>query len=143
MPNPVEFVREKCKEKGIKISKLEQDLGYSNGYFNPKKLKKIPYERAVEIAEYLGCEIEPLLSTTTRTIVIPRTVPESLRKALGAGGVAYYPDEETASLAQEMFDDPDMRALFSMKRNMDPAQFKNYMDFMKAQYRLEHPEDDY
>ena len=44
-------------------------------------------------------------------------------------------------IAQEMFEDPDMRSLFSMKRNMDPKQFKNYMDFMKAQYKLEHPED--
>ena len=54
---------------------------------------------------------------------------------------AYYTDSETARLAQEMFEDPDMRSLFSMKRNMDPKQFRNYIDFMKAQYRLEHPED--
>lgn len=53
----------------------------------------------------------------------------------------YYTNPETARLAQEMFDDPDMRSLFSMKRNMDPKEFKNYMDFMRAQYRLEHPED--
>ena len=53
----------------------------------------------------------------------------------------YYLDPETAALAQQMFEDPDMRSLFSMKRNMDPKVFKNYMDFMKAQYRLEHPED--
>ena len=57
------------------------------------------------------------------------------------GPVSYYMDEETAALAQEMFEDPDMRSLFSMKRNMDPKQFQNYINFMKAQYALEHPED--
>ena len=27
----VEFVREKCKEKNVKVSKLEKDLGFANG----------------------------------------------------------------------------------------------------------------
>lgn len=59
----------------------------------------------------------------------------------GSENDGYYTDPETATLAQQMFEDPDMRSLFSMKRNMGPKVFKNYMDFMKAQYRLEHPED--
>ena len=39
MPSTVEIVRAICKEKDIPISRLEQDLGYGNGYFNPKKAK--------------------------------------------------------------------------------------------------------
>jgi transcriptional regulator with XRE-family HTH domain len=57
-----------------------------------------------------------------------------------AGG--YYTDPETARLAQEMFEDPEMRALFHMKRNMKPEQFKAHYDMMKSLYKLEHPEDD-
>lgn len=41
----VERVRLLCKEKGIAISKMEKDLGYGNGYFNPKKLRAIPSSR--------------------------------------------------------------------------------------------------
>ena len=63
------------------------------------------------------------------------------KKELEPEQPGYYLDPETAALAQQMFEDPDMRSLFSMKRNMDPKAFKNYMDFMKAQYKLEHPED--
>lgn len=59
--NGVEYVRDFCKKKGIAISKLERDLGYSNGYLNPKKNTKIGYDRAVEIAEYLQCDIEKIL----------------------------------------------------------------------------------
>lgn len=58
------------------------------------------------------------------------------------GPVSYYMDEETAALAQEMFEDPDMRSLFHMKRNMDPERFKTHMDFIKTLYKQEHPDDD-
>lgn len=54
MFNSVEFVREICRQRKIPVSKLEQDCGFSNGYLNPKKLTKIPYDRALTIAEYLG-----------------------------------------------------------------------------------------
>ena len=55
---------------------------------------------------------------------------------------SYYMDEETAALAQEMFEDPDMRSLFHMKRNMDPERVKTHMDFIKTLYKQEHPDDD-
>lgn len=54
MFNGVEYVREICRKNGIAISQLERDCGFSNGYLNPKKLNKIPYDRAVLIANYLG-----------------------------------------------------------------------------------------
>lgn len=62
MFNAVEYVREICKEKGIAISQLEQECGFSNGYLNPKKLKKIPYDRAVLIAERLGLSVNYLVA---------------------------------------------------------------------------------
>lgn len=54
----------------------------------------------------------------------------------------YYTNPATARLAQEMFEDPDLRALHHMKRNMDPEKFKAHMDMMKQLYKIEHPEDD-
>lgn len=65
MLSGVEFVRQKCSEKGIAVSALEKDCGFSNGYLNPKKLKKIPYDRAVIISEYLSVPIEPILGQET------------------------------------------------------------------------------
>ena len=49
----------------------------------------------------------------------------------------YYLNEETAKLAQEMFEDEDMRSLFDMKRNMPPERFKAHMEFMKSLYKQE------
>jgi len=53
----------------------------------------------------------------------------------------YYTNAETARLAQEMFEDPQMRSLFHMKRNMEPEKFSAHYDMMKKMYQLEHPED--
>ena len=53
MFNSVQMVRDLCKARNIPIAKLEKDCGFSNGYLNPKKMAKIPYDRAVVIAEYL------------------------------------------------------------------------------------------
>lgn len=62
MFNSVQFVRDLCKERNIPIAKLEKDCGFSNGYLNPKKMSKIPYDRAVVIANYLGVSASLVLT---------------------------------------------------------------------------------
>lgn len=57
----VEYVRKICEARKIPISQLEKDCKFSNGYLNPKKLQKIPYERAMTIAKYLGVGVEAIL----------------------------------------------------------------------------------
>ena len=53
----------------------------------------------------------------------------------------YYLNEETAKLAQEMFEDEDMRSLFDMKRNMPSERFKAHIEFMKNLYEQEKGND--
>lgn len=55
--------------------------------------------------------------------------------------LSYYSNPETAKIAQEMFDDPQMRSLFHMKRTMEPEKFQAHYDMMKKLYEMEHPED--
>lgn len=62
MFNSVQLVRDLCKERNIPIAKLEKDCGFSNGYLNPKKMSKIPYDRAIVIAEYLGVSADLILT---------------------------------------------------------------------------------
>lgn len=54
---------------------------------------------------------------------------------------SYYTNPETAELAQQMYEDPDMQSLFHMKQNTDPEKFKLYMSYIKGLYELEHPEE--
>lgn len=86
-------------------------------------------DKIQSICNWLGIEKADLLESQADQ-------PRDTRKAV------YYTDPETARLAQEMFEDHEMRALFHMKRNMKPEQFKAHYDMMKSLYKLEHPEDD-
>lgn len=61
MFNSVIFVRELCAKKNIPVSLLEKECGFSNGYLNPKKLSKIPADRALRIAEYLEISVTEIL----------------------------------------------------------------------------------
>ena len=62
MFNSVQFVRDKCWERGIPVSQLERLCGFSNGYLNAKKLTRLPYDRARLIAEYLGIDVKTVLT---------------------------------------------------------------------------------
>ena len=62
MFNSVQYVRDLCKQKDIAVARLEKDCGFSNGYLNSKKQTKLPYDRAVKIAEYLDVSAEEILN---------------------------------------------------------------------------------
>lgn len=120
----VDRVKAICKERKIPISKLEKELGFANGYIGQLRKGVLPDNRLRKIADYLGVTIDYLMT--------------------GEAPVEdeYYTNPETARMAQEMFEDPDMRSLFDMKRNMEPDKFKAHVNFMRELYRKEHPEDD-
>lgn len=61
--NSVELVKKLCKERKIPISKLERDLGYSNGYIGQLRKGVFPTDRLVQIANYLSVPVGYLLQT--------------------------------------------------------------------------------
>ena len=126
--NSVEMVKKICMERHIPIAKLERDLGFANGYIRSIKKGMFPADRMKMIADYLNVPESVLLMNEEQQVRMQ--------------GYSYYLNEKTAKEAQEMYEDPDMRALHHMKRKMDPETFKAHMDMMKRMYRLEHPEDD-
>lgn len=85
MFNSVLFVRRVCKEQGIPICQLERDCGFSNGYLNPKKMSKLPYDRAVMIADYLDIPVE-LVLTGQETQPRPPRRPDILDRV----DIAFY-----------------------------------------------------
>ena len=62
MLTSVQRVRDICRQKGIPISKIEQICGFGNGYLNPKKQTKLPYDRALLISDFLGVSVEYILT---------------------------------------------------------------------------------
>jgi transcriptional regulator with XRE-family HTH domain len=90
MFSSVEFVRAICKEQGITVCQLEKDCGFSNGYLNPKKLSKLPYDRALKIAEYLDISVEMVLTGHEHMPKPPRQ-PDILDRV----DVAFYGEYKT------------------------------------------------
>ena len=60
--NSVERVKSICKSRKIAISKLERELGFSNGYIAQLRKGSFPAERLAGIADYLGVSTEYLLT---------------------------------------------------------------------------------
>lgn len=99
--NSVELIKMICKERKIPISKLEKECGFSNGYFSSLKKGVLPSDRLKKVADYLHLDVE-YLSTGVHSAPQP----------------SYYFDDETAKLAQVLFENQELRALFDVQRGM-------------------------
>ena len=88
MFNSVQYVRDICQLRKIPISQLEKECGFSNGYLNPKKMAKIPYDRAQIIATYLGISVDAILTGSEKNA--PTDAGE--RDILEDVDVAFYGD---------------------------------------------------
>lgn len=60
--NSVERVKSICKDRKIAISKLERELGFSNGYIAQLRKGTFPANRLADIATYLSVSTEYLLT---------------------------------------------------------------------------------
>lgn len=116
-----ERIKELCKNNGISMNKLEDTLGFGKGYISKLGESTPNASKIKKIADYFGVTVDYLMT--------------------GKETEGYYLNEETAKMAQEMFEDPDMRSLFDMKRKMPPERFKAHMDFLKNLYAQEMNED--
>lgn len=98
----VERVKMLCKERGISVAKLERTLGFANGYIGQLK-KGFPADRLQKIADYFEVTTEYLLTGENKS---------------------YYINDETAKVAQEIFENRDLRALFDVQRDMTPEDLR-------------------
>lgn len=97
------------EEKGLKAADVTRATGIKSPVFSEwKKGKSKPNtEKMIKIANFLGVSVEYL--TTGKE-------PEINEK--------YYLNEETAQVAQEIFENQELRALFDVQRDMDPEDLK-------------------
>ena len=116
--NSIEIVKNICKEKKIPIYILEKDLGFANGYIRKLKTPNFPADRLFAIAEYLNVSPEYLQTGKQ---------PEHESTT----GEKYYFSDETAQMAQELFDDPDLRILFDAARDSKPEYLRMAAEMLK------------
>lgn len=117
--NSVDRVKNICKERKIHISRLERDLGFSNGYISQLKKGTFPADRLNSIANYLNLS------------------PQYIMTGQENETEQYYHDEETAQMAQEIFKNKELRLLFSAARDASPEDLKTTHDMLMALKRKE------
>lgn len=111
--NSVEKVKEICKKRKIAISRLEKDLGYSNGYIGQLRKGVFPSDRLAQIADYLGVSIDSLMSSELDqpiglSVKDERDIKKDLDSIMDkisakADGPASYDGEELSPESLELF----------------------------------------
>lgn len=96
----VEKIRILCEKNGTTLAGLEKQLGFANGSL-AKSDNKIQSIRLKAIADYFGVSMEYFLSDEDPA-------------------EGYYINPQTAAVAQEIFENKDLRALFDAAQNSNP-----------------------
>ena len=96
--------------KILKISRSTIGM-YENGSREPD------YETLEAIADYFNVDIDYLLGRTNKTTIIPNH---------------YYLNDETRQIAQEAFENPELRTLFKVARDIPPERLRAHIEFMKT-----------
>ena len=111
----IEYIRQICKEKGVSVRKLEADLGFANGYLNPKRISKLPYARAVKIAEYLDVDVDRILDLPADSHIVL--------------------DSETAQIARDIYENDDLKVIFSTLRSASKEDLQLVIDISNRLFK--------
>ena len=122
-----EIIAKLCNEHGIAITALEKSLGFGRGYIGKFKTKgTIPTVKKLQkIADYFGVSVDYLMTGEERE------------------GDKYYLSEETAEMAQAIFENPDLRVLFDAAKDATSEDLKTTYDMLMALKKKERGEDVY
>ena len=109
-----------CKKKGVRPYHVSLETGVSTatisswktGRYTPKT------EKLQKLADYFGVTVDYLLTGEA---------PEQE----SSSGKKYYFSDETAEVAQELFDDPDLRVLFDSARDSRPEDLRLAADMLR------------
>ena len=115
-------IKDITMQKGINIATMEKDLGFRQGNLGRMMKNNPKISKLQQVADYLGVTVSMLLGENND----------------------YYFDQETAEMADSLFNDKEMRMLFSAARGSSPEDLKNISNILlslkrKEQYNGEDP----
>ena len=116
------------EEKGLKAADVTRATGIKSPVFSEwKKGKSKPNtEKMIKIANFLGVSVEYL--TTGKDT---------------EGGDRYYLNDETAEMAQALFENKNLRVLFDAAKDASPEDLKTTYDMLMALKRKERGENEF
>ena len=114
------------QERGITPYKVSKDTGVSQSTLSDWKrgVSTPKQDKLQKIADYLGVSIDYLMTGEEKD------------------GDRYYLNDETAQVAQEIFENKELRALFDVQKDMDPEDLKALHQMALALKRKERGNSD-
>ncbi len=108
-----ENIRDTAKNKGISINQIEKDLSLPRSSIAKYNAHVPSADKLISIAHYLGVSVESLASDKDST--------EENK---------YYLDDNAVAIAQDIYDNPRLRALMDAARDCDPEDLKMAADML-------------
>ena len=114
------------KRNGVTIADVSRATGIKQPVFSnwKRRRSKLSADNAEKIAKYFNVTVGFLMG-----------VQEDEHQD------TYYKDAMSAMIAQQMFEDDEIRSLFHIKRNIPADRFQAFYDMISAYYQKEFPDD--
>lgn len=120
-----ERIKELCKKNNISMNQLEQELEFGKGYIS-KLGKSIPNATKIQqLANRLGVSVDYLMTGN-----------------IDDNSEYYYTNQETREIAQEIFENPDLKSLFHAAKDLSPERLKAHIDFIQSLKQQEDKHND-
>ena len=113
------------KAKGISQGDLEKELGFSNGSISKWKSSMPTYSRLQKLADYFDVSVKYLTTGEEKNVT-----------------ETYYLNDETAEMAQQLFENRNLRVLFDAAKDATPEDLKTTYDMLMALKKKERGWDD-
>lgn len=117
----MEFYDRLCrliKDKGLSQRKVEIDLGFSNGAMSKWKNHTPNMDKVQRLAEYFNVSAEYLMTGEEK-------------------GEKYYINDETAQIAQQIFENKELRLLFDTAKDSSNEDIETVHNMLLALKRKE------
>lgn len=111
---------------GVTTYQVAKATGISQSTFSNWKVRKnlIRGDKAKKIADYFGVTVDYLMTGEEKE------------------GDRYYLNDDTAAMAQKLFENKELRVLFDAAQDADPEDLKTTYDMLMALKRKERGESD-
>ena len=108
-----EKIKELCRQNSISVNKLEQELGFAKGSLCRIDVNKPSVDKLQKLTDYFGVSVEYLIYGEEKE-------------------EKYYINDETAKLAQQLFENKDLRVLFDAAKDATPEDLQTTYNMLMA-----------
>lgn len=120
------------KERGVTVADVCRATGIRQSTMSNWKARnnKLSAKNAELVADFFNVSVDYLMGRP-KVIEVSRNIPGNIEKATFDNAEEYYQYKETQRIAQEIFDDKDLRALFDAAQGSRQEDLKMARDFLK------------